>query len=317
MTAYVVCRVVFAVPLLLFISLVSYALLGLAPGGPVAVLGAASRGLTPAGKAAYLASLGLDKPWYVQYVFWLWNLLHGSLGNSYASNRPVFAVVGEKVPLTLELVGAALLATLIVAIPAGIFAATRRGSALDVGISAAGFAAYGVPSFWLGVVLVQIFARDLHWFPTSGANAIGRTDALDRARHLVLPVITLVVVGFAGWMRYQRGSMLETLGAPFIRTARAKGLSEREVVLKHALRNALIPTITLLGLSLPTLVGGAFLVEYVFSIPGMGYLGINSAFARDYPVVMAITLLSATLVVVGNLLADIGYALVDPRIRYD
>ena len=163
----------------------------------------------------------------------------------------------------------------------------------------------------------QVFANWLHWLPASGGNSLGSTDFIDRLRHLALPVMTIVVIGFASWMRFQRASMVETLDAPFVRTARAKGLTSRAVVYGHALRNALIPTITLLGLSLPALVGGTVIVENVFSVPGMGYLAVNSAFARDYPVVIGATLLTAVMVVAGNLLADIAYALVDPRISYD
>jgi peptide/nickel transport system permease protein len=199
-----------------------------------------------------------------------------------------------------------------------VYAATKRNSWFDIGSTAIGFVAYGIPVFWLGIVMIDVFAVHLRWLPASGIASLGReNDLLDRLRHLVLPVVTLAIVSFASWMRYQRGAMLEVLSAPFVRTARAKGLTERVVVYRHALRNALIPTVTLLGLTLPGLVGGAFFVEYIFSYPGMGYLGITSVFARDYPTVMGITMLSAVLVVLGNLLADVFYALVDPRIRYD
>ncbi len=319
MSAYIVRRIVGAIPLLLFISFISYALMGLSPGGPAAILGAQSHGLTPAARQHLVALLGLDKPWYVQFFYWLQALvLHGTLGYSYVDQRPVVEKILEKLPITVELLGLALALTLVVALPVGIYAGTHRNSWFDHISAAAAFTGYGIPVFWLGIVLIDLFAVHLRWLPSSGIASLGQEhNPLDRLRHLVLPVCTLAIVSFASWMRYQRSSMIETLGAPFIRTARAKGLSEQIVIYRHALRNALLPIVTLLGLSLPTLVGGAYFVEYVFSLPGLGYLGINSVFSRDYPTVMGITLLSAIMVVAGNLIADIAYALVDPRIRYD
>ncbi|MBV9439839.1 MAG: ABC transporter permease [Candidatus Eremiobacteraeota bacterium] len=319
MTAFIVRRVVGAIPLLLIISLISYALMGLAPGGASAILGQQARSLSPAARAAYAASLGLDKPWYVQYFYWLKELLlHGSLGRSFVDHRPVIQRIAEKMPITIELVGLALIVTLLIAIPVGVAAARRRNSLFDVGATAIAFTAYGIPVFWLGIVLIDFFALKLGWLPSSGINSLGHEhDPIDRVRHLILPVATLAIVGFAGWMRYQRGAMLEVLNQPYIRTARAKGVPEGNILYRHALRNALIPIVTLLGLSLPALVGGAFFIEFIFSVPGMGYLGINSVFQRDYPTVMGTTMISAAVVILGNLLADVGYALVDPRVRYE
>ncbi len=319
MTGFIVRRVLGAIPLLLFVSFVSYALMGLAPGGPSAIFAEQAHAMTPAARAAFIASLGLDKPWYVQYLYWLKELvLHANLGTSYVDGRPVVARIAENMPVTLELIGLSIVVTLLIAIPLGVAAATRRNSAFDVGTTALAFVAYGVPVFWLGIVLIDVFAVKLRWFPASGVASLGHLgDPLDRLWHLVLPVATLSIVGFASWMRYQRGAMLEVLEQPYIRTARSKGLSERAVIYRHALRNALIPIVTLLGLSLPALVGGAYFVEYVFSVPGMGYLGLNAVFQRDYPTVMGITLLSAVLVIAGNLLADVGYVLIDPRVRYE
>jgi peptide/nickel transport system permease protein len=317
-TAYVARRLIGAIPLLLLVSFISYALMGLSPGGPGAILGQQAHGLTPAMRTRFIAQLGLDKPWYVQYFFWLVTLLHGSLGYSFVDGRPVLEKISERLPITLEVLTLSLVATLAIAIPVGVHAATRRGSWFDHLSSALAFSAYATPVFWLGIVLVDVFALHLRWLPTAGISSLGReNDLLDRLRHLLLPVAALTIVSFASWMRYQRGAMIEALGAPFVRTARAKGLSERVVVYRHALRNALIPTVTLLGLTLPGLVGGAYFVEYVFSLPGMGLLGIDSVFSRDYPTVMGITMLSAILVVFGNLLADVLYAFVDPRIRYE
>jgi peptide/nickel transport system permease protein len=317
MISFVIRRVAGAVPLLLFISVVTYAMMALAPGGPAAVLG--PRGaLSPEVMARINALYGLDKPWYVQYFYWLKQLLlHGSLGTSYVDQRPVIAKVLERLPVTIEMVGLALLLTLIIAIPIGIYAGAHRGSAFDNVSSAIGFAFYGMPVFWLSIVLIDLFAVQMRWFPSSGLSSLGReNDVLDRLWHLVLPVVAIALVSFVSWMRYQRSSIIEAMSSAYIRTARSKGLSEWDVLVRHALRNALLPIITLLGLSLPTLVGGAYFVEYVFSIPGVGYLTFTSIFTRDYPTLMAITMLTAVLIVLGNLLADVAYAFVDPRIRY-
>jgi peptide/nickel transport system permease protein len=317
--AYVVRRLAGAVPLLLLISLISYALMGLAPGGPTGIFSQQARHLTPAARAEFIHSLGLDKPWYVQYLYWLGNLVfHGSLGFSYVDRRPVIAKVLEKLPVTLEMLSLALVCTVLIALPIGIYAAVKRNSPFDYATTVLTFASYGMPVFWLGVILIDVFAVHLRVLPSSGIASVGQEDnPLDRLRHLVLPVIALTTVSLAGWIRYQRGAMLAVLGELYVRTARSKGLSEWAVITRHALRNALLPTITLFGLTLPGLFGGAFFIEYVFSIPGMGYLGINAVFERDYPTVMALTMLTAVLVVLGNLLADVAYGLVDPRIRYD
>ncbi len=319
MTAYIVRRVLGAIPLLLFISIVTYAMMALAPGGPVGVLGPRGQGLSPEVIASIKAAYGLDKPWYIQYFYWLKELVfHGSLGNSFIDHRPVIEKVWEKLPVTVEMVGLALVLTLIIALPIGIYAGAHRDSLADNVSTAVGFVFYGVPIFWLAIVLIDIFAVQLHWFPSSGIASLGReNDPLDRLHHLVLPVVAIALTSFVGWMRYQRSAVIEAMSAPYIRTARSKGLSERDVLFKHAFRNALLPIVTLLGLSLPGLVGGAYFVEYVFSIPGVGYLTFSSIFSRDYPTIMAITMLTAVLIVAGNLLADIAYAAVDPRIRYD
>jgi peptide/nickel transport system permease protein len=318
-SAFILRRVIGAIPLLLFISIVTYAMMALAPGGPAAVLGPRGGGLSPDVMKHINALYGLDKPWYVQYFYWLKELLlHGSLGSSYVDGRPVIDKVFEKLPVTIEMVGLALILTLLIAIPIGIIAGARRGSAFDNISSAVGFVFYGMPVFWLAIVLIDLFAVQLRCFPTSGLSSLGHeNDQSDRLWHLVLPVVSIALVSFVSWMRYQRSSIIEAMGSGYIRTARSKGLSERAVLFRHAFRNALLPIVTLLGLSLPGLVGGAYFVEYVFSIPGVGYLTFSSIFARDYPTLMAITMLTAILIVAGNLLADVAYAVVDPRIRYD
>lgn len=318
MTNYVIRRVAGAIPLLLFISIVTYAMMTLSPGGPAAVLGPKGQGISPEAIARLNALYGLDKPWYMQYFYWLKELLlHGSLGTSFVDHRPVIEKVLEKLPVTIEMLGLALLLTLAIAIPIGIYAGAHRNSLFDNVASTVGFIFYGTPIFWLSIVLIDVFAVQLRWFPSSGISSLGHEgDVFDRLHHLALPVVALALIGYVSWMRYQRSSIIETLNAPYIRTARGKGLSERDVLVHHALRNALLPIVTLLGLSLPALVGGAYFVEYIFSIPGVGYLTFSSIFSRDYPTLMAITMMTAVLIVAGNLLADVAYALVDPRIRY-
>ncbi len=319
MINYIIRRVLGAIPLLLFISIVTYAMMAFAPGGPAAVLGPRGQGLSPEAVARINAIYGLDKPWFVQYFYWLKQLiLHGSLGTSYVDSRPVIEKVFEKLPVTIEMLGLALLLTLLIALPIGIYAGAHRGSLFDNVSSSIGFVFYGMPVFWLSIVLIDLFAVQLRWFPTSGLSSFGHEhDPGDLLWHLTLPVLAIALVSFVSWMRYQRSSIIEAMSSSYIRTARSKGLSEVTVLFKHGLRNALLPIVTLLGLSLPTLVGGAYFVEYVFSIPGVGYLTFSSIFARDYPTLMAITMLTAVLIVAGNLLADVVYAMVDPRIRYN
>lgn len=319
MIAYTVRRLLGAIPLLLFISIVTYAMMALAPGGPAAVLAPKGGALSPAAIARIDALYGLDKPWYLQYFYWLRELvLHGSLGTSFVDQRPVVAKVLEKLPVTIEMIGLGLLLTLLIAIPIGIYAGAHRNSRFDTISSTIGFILYGAPIFWLSLIVIDVFALHLRWFPSSGLNSLGHeNDQIDRLYHLALPIVVLALASFVSWMRYQRSSIIEAMNAPYIRTARAKGVSERGVLFHHAFRNALLPIVTLLGLSLPALVGGAYFIEYIFSIPGVGYLTFTSIFSRDYPTLMAITMMTAVLIVLGNLLADLAYAAVDPRIGYD
>ena len=320
MTTYLGRRLLGLIPLLLGISMISYAIMALAPGGMGSIFTHSARPMSAADLAAIQHQLGLDQPWYVQYFYWLHNLvINHNLGYSFIDGRPVMTKILEKIPTTLQLITTSLACTLLIAIPTAIYAATHKNSMFDYVATALAFIGYGMPTFWLGIMLLEIFSVNLHWFPASGLNSIDSTgfNLADRIHHLVLPVATLTFVSLASWMRYQRASMLDVLGEDYIRTAFAKGLSPRTVIYKHALRNALLPVITLMGLYLPALLTGAYFTEIVFSIPGMGYIGLNAIFERDYPTIMGITLFSALLVVIGNLLADIGYAAADPRIRYD
>ena len=319
MANYLIRRIIGLIPLLLGISIVSFGMMFMAPGGPTSVFLASSHPMSPVEIASIRHNLGLDKPWYIQYVSWLVDLLRGNLGYSFTDGRPVLTKILEKVPVTALLIGVSFVLTILIAIPTAIYSAVHKNSLFDYIATAIAFIGYGTPTFWLGIELIQLFSVKLRWLPDSGLANFDATgfDLGDRIRHLILPVATLTFVSLAGWIRYQRSSMLEVLGEDYIRTAAAKGLTRNVVIFKHAFRNALLPLITLLGLYLPALLTGAYFVEIVFTIPGMGFLGLNAIFERDYPTVMGTTVISAVLVVIGNLLADVGYALADPRIRYD
>jgi peptide/nickel transport system permease protein len=306
--------IIFAVVTLIFF------LIHLAPGDPF--LPYSDTSLDPAVVARLRTDWGLDKPLRVQYWRYLVQLAHGNLGESFAFHRPVADVLRDTVPNTLVLTGTALALDLLLGLLLGAYQATQAHRLPDLGIGFVTLFLYSVPTFWLGLVVVLVFGQWLQLFPVGGVVTPALHDSLpfiwrvwDRIWHLTLPALTLGCVGAAGTARFQRAAMLETLRQDFVRTARAKGLPERRVVLAHALRNALLPLITLLGLSLPFLLTGAVLVETVFAWPGMGRLAAASVFRRDYPVVMAVAIGASTIVVLGNLIADVLYSLADPRIR--
>ena len=319
MRKFVFRRLLQLVPLLIGVSLITFFVMHLAPGDPTALV--ADPNIDPMDLARIRANWGLDQPLTVQYFYWLGNVLRGDLGTSYLSGRPVLSEILERLPATLLLMIPSFIITLLITIPLGVLSAVRKNSLFDNIVTVLSFIGMATPSFWLGMMLMLLFAVDLGWLP-----AVGMSDpllsggwfvhTLDVIRHMILPLATMTILSLAGITRYQRAAMLEVLDQDFIRVARAKGLPERVVVFKHALRNALIPIVTIMGLSLPALFGGAFIIETIFAWPGMGRLGVIAIFQRNYPLIMGIMLFSAILIMLGNLLADIGYALVDPRIRY-
>ena len=321
MGQYFIRRLLLMIPLLLVISLISFMVMHFAPGDPVAMyLNPQKRNMTAAEMNDLRQKLGLDKPVYVQYAYWLGNTLQGNWGYSLKSRAPVTEEIFSRLPNTLLLGGVALLLTLVLSIPIGLISAIKRYSLLDYLATIGAFIGISMPGFWFALLLIQVFSNGLHWFPSVGMQSIGKDltgsqQVVDVLRHLVLPVLALSVVEIAYWARYQRSSLLEVLNQDYIRTARAKGLQEKWVIWKHAFRNSLIPMVTLLGLTLPDLVAGSYIIESVFGWPGMGRLGVSSILQRDYPVVMGVTMLSALLVVSGNLIADLLYAFVDPRIH--
>ena len=320
MSSYIIRRLLQLIPLLIGISLISFFVMHLAPGDPTALF--IDPNVNPTELARVKANWGLDQPIYIQYGKWLINAVKGDFGRSYITSQPVIAEIGERLPATLLLMISSMILTLLISIPIGVYSAVKKGSWFDNFFTVFSFAGMAIPSFWLGLMLMLLFSVQLDWLPAVGMfNPLMKHThplyrALDVMVHMILPLITMTILSLAGISRYQRAAMLEVLNQDFIKVARAKGLPERVVIFKHALRNALIPIVTILGLSLPDLFGGAFIIETVFAWPGMGRLGVQSIFQRNYPDIMGIVMLSAVLIILGNLLADMGYALVDPRIRY-
>ena len=313
--SYVLRRLGFAALMLVGVSMILFAIMRLAPGGPEAVL---IGGEFSAEAAAQIRRrLGLDRPLALQYVTWAGAAVRGDLGRSFKTGDPVASLIADRLGPTLQLTGGALLFAVVVAVPLGVLAAVRRGTAWDTLGSAVALFGVSFPSFWLGIMLILLFSDALPWLPPSGLAEYGREgDLLSRARHAVLPTLTLGLIQMAAVMRFTRSSLLEALRQDYVRTARAKGLADARVVWRHALRNALIPVVTVVGLSLPTLVGGAVLTETVFAWPGIGRLAVGAVFERDYPVIMGVNLIVAAVVITANLLTDLAYTVIDPRISY-
>lgn len=320
MARYVVRRLIQAIPILIGISVIAFLIVYLAPGDPFDRF--RSNKVSPEVIANLRRVYGLDQPLPVQFfkwftTFWTFPWDNTAWGFSITDGLPVRDKIFERIPSTFQLMGTSLLLTVIIAIPVGILGAVKQYSLADKAIAVVATIGYALPTFWLGLILRQIFAQQLDLFPLFGKYSFGKEgDTLDLLWHLFLPVMTITVVGVAGWSRYMRASMLEVLRADYIRTAKAKGLASSRVIFKHALRNALIPIVTLLGLTIPSLLAGAAITETVFSWPGLGFLGVSSVSERDYPVVLAFAMIGGAMVIVGNLLADILYAVVDPRIKY-
>jgi peptide/nickel transport system permease protein len=309
---FVARRIAVLVPTLLIVSLLIFALQQLLPGDAAVAL--AGEEQDAAVVAAIRAKYHLDKPWPAQYAMWIGNVLRGDFGQSLRNRIPVAELLAAKLPVTIELAVASMLIALAIGVPAGILSAARKGSPLDLTANFVALSGLSVPHFWLGIMLILLFAVRLGWLPASGFVPLSESVRLNLAS-ILLPAIVLGT-GVAGvMMRHTRSAMLETLGADYVRTARAKSVSERMVVLKHALRNALIPVITLGAIEFGRLLSGAVLTEQIFAIPGFGKLLVDGVFNRDYAVVQGVVLVSATLFVLLNLLADVLYFLANPRLR--
>ena len=320
---YVIRRVILLIPTFLFISILIFTLIHLAPGDPTDVMGGPRGKLTPEQKDLLRKELGLDQPIFTQYLRWLGRLLQLDLGYSYISRRPVIDMISERILNTVELMVVAEILSVTLAVILGVIAAVKVHSAPDVLASLGALVGYSTPNFWVALMAVMIFAMQLRWFPVQGLQSYGAVffspfDAIvDHLKHLVLPVSILVVSWTAYLFRMVRASMLEVMGQDYITTARAKGLRERVVIYKHALRNALLPIITYEGFSIGFMLGGAAVIEYIFSWPGLGDFMVTIANWRDFPTLMGLSMIIAVMVLVANLCADIAYAMADPRIRYD
>ncbi len=323
MLGYLGRRLAFLVPMLLGITVVSFGLMHLAPGSPTDLYTEFNPRAGTEFRERFEAYYGLDQPLPVQYVAWLGKVARLDLGTSFSPDRrPVWDKIAERLPVTLLLSLLTLGVILLCAIPLGVVSAVRRGSRMDRTTTVLVFAAFSVPGFWLALLLMKWLGVDLGWFPISGLQSmqypglslIGKI--CDRAHHLAMPVAVAALGGLAGMSRYMRGSMLEVVRQDYITAARARGLREGKVVWVHALRNSLLPVITLLGFWVPALIGGSVIFETVFAIPGMGQLFYQSVMARDYPVIQGVLLMGSALTLLGNLSADLAYAAVDPRIRH-
>jgi len=310
---FLVRRFAQAVPLLFVVSVVVFLLIHAAPGGPLAIY-LANPNVRPADLERLRRALGLDRPLWQQYWAWLWAFVRGDWGYSFSDGRPVVVRIVERLPATIELVAVSLACALALTMPVGVAAAVRRGGWFDRAAMIASMAGVALPAFWFGLLLQMIFAIGLGWLPSSGRAAPGGGDLVDRLQHLVLPTAVLAIVLASGWSRYLRGSMIETLSQPFVAAARARGVPERRVVLRHALRNALGPLVALVTVDAALLVSGAVVTESVFAWPGLGSLFTEALARRDYTVLMAMLMLSAAAVVAFNIAADVAHAIVDPRV---
>ncbi len=304
------------------ITIISFVVIHLAPGSPTDLETTLNPQVGEAARARLEALYGLDKPLYVQYGDWLWRIVHLDFGNSMSSDaRPVLDKIMERLPLTVGMNVAALFLTLLIAVPMGVISAWKQNSWIDKGITIFVFIAFAMPSFWLALLLMLYFGIDNAWLPISGIASLDYNNlspmgkVWDIASHLILPITIYTVGGIAGMSRFMRSSMLEVMRQDYILTARAKGLPTRKVIFHHALRNALLPVITLLGLSVPGLIGGSVIIESIFALPGLGQLFYAAVMARDYTMIMGNLVIGAVLTLLGNVLADIGYGLADPRIR--
>ena len=314
MFKYIVKRILIAIPVLIGITIIDYAIMCLA-GSPLEMLQG------PRVSAEALANkaiqLGLDKPFYVQYIVWIGQLLRGNLGTSLKSYQPVANMIGSHIGPTLLLMGTSLIVGLVIAEPAGIFSAIHQYKKRDYVVVTLSFIGLSIPGFFLALMLIYLFTVKLGWLPSSGMTTLGTNGGfLDVLMHMIMPVIVLAVSVAGSNIRYVRSAMLEILQSDYLRTAKAKGIGRRRVINKHALRNALIPIITVIGMQIPTLFGGSIIVEKIFSWPGLGLMTMNAILGRDYPVIMGVCLLTAVVVLLGNLITDILYALVDPTITY-
>lgn len=316
MTQYIIRRLLIMIPVVIGITFINYFIVNLAPGDPVDLL--IDPNLTEADRETRREALGLNDPFLLRYARWLGELFQGNLGYSYTTYEPVVHRVAERVGPTLLLMGTSILIAYLLALPLGIASAVKPYSWLDYSTGFVGLLGVSLPTFFTGLVLIYVFSLKLGWLPSGGMTGLGgAAHWLDRASHLILPAAVLALANLGLMLRLVRSSTLEVLRQDFVRTARAKGLAPRQVLVRHVLRNTLLPVITMAGLQLPALIAGSIITEQVFQWPGMGWLTVQAILGRDYPTLMGLNLLAAVMVLAGNLLADILYGVADPRIRYE
>ncbi|MBL7197127.1 MAG: ABC transporter permease [Candidatus Omnitrophica bacterium] len=322
MLTYILKRLFGLIPLLIGITLISFAVIHLAPGKPSDTLTSLNPKVSLEARAKLNQLYGLDKPLLIQYKNWIKRFLKLDFGESFLDGRKVISKIKERLPITLFINIVSIILIFLIGIPLGVIGSVKQESITDKSITAFVFIGFAIPSFWLALILMDIFCIKLGWLPVLGITSLDFENfnlfekIADITKHLVLPISIFVFGGLAGISRYMRQSMIQTLNKPYILTARAKGLSQQTIIYKHALKNSLLPIITLLGLSIPGLISGSVIIESVFAIPGMGRLFFESVMSRDYPVIMGILTIGAILTMLGNLVADICYAYADPRIRY-
>jgi peptide/nickel transport system permease protein len=309
-------RLIGTLPILLPISLLLFCIVHLAPGGPLEVY-ADNPSVTPEALEQIRIAYGLDRPLPVQYLLWLKSMMAGDWGYSIRTGRPVMVEIAERLPATLLLGGSAMALSLLLALPIGVLTAALRRSTIDHLLTFLSFSGLSIPVFWLALMLQLLFSITLGWLPAAGFETIGDSGPLDRLAHLAMPAVVLSFATVASWSRYLRSSIVEVLKQDYIRTAFAKGHNFAGVLIHHALRNALIPVVTIISLELASVISGAVITETVFAWPGIGRLFVESMEGRDYPVLMGLMMLGSVSLVLANLLADIVYAVIDPRIRYE
>jgi len=322
MLKYILKRLLYSIPILFGITILTFVIIHLPPGGPSVIQSQMNAKISPDSVAKLKALYDLDKPLTVQYGKWLSRLCRLDFGESFNDNRPVIQKIWERIPATLILSLLSLFFIFVIAIPAGVYSAVRQRSGFDRVFTTVSFIGYSFPTFWLALLLMLVFGVWLKILPISGMVSVNyesmpfSLQIYDRIIHLILPVFVSAFGGLATTSRFIRTSMLDVINQDYIRTARAKGVAENDIIFKHAMRNALLPTITNLGLSIPGLISGGVIFETIFAWPGMGRLFFESTMALDYPVIMGLVIIGAVLTLLGNLIADIAYAFADPRIRY-
>ncbi|MCY9590884.1 ABC transporter permease [Paenibacillus chitinolyticus] len=313
MGKYVLHRILQLIPILLFISIVSFALIRLAPGDPV--LSFVTPNMSPEDVERIRQNMGLDQPLYIQYGLWLKNVLAGNFGYSLNNHRPVLTLIVERLPATIGLMGSAFLLSLLVAVVLGLISAVYKNKLADRVLSLLSYIGISLPGLWFALILIYVFTVQLHWLPSMGMRTIGVHSAWDVIKHGIMPCLVLCITHVSVFMRYIRSSTISQLEEDYVQIQYAYGSTRRTVLFRHILRNVLLPVITLFGLSFAEIITGAFIVESIFSWPGMGSLGINAVFGLDYPLIMGMTMMSSFLLIFGNLLADVLYGLADPRIK--